>query len=157
MVITVASAGLQSSLPLLGSTTTAWKLPKAIYKQMDKVVSQDNSFMGTEIWIPFHHYILQNAVNHQDVKTILSSHSTHKQVAKPDLAHGMKTGDLTLSCQARLNPVMTVVMVRDAVKNSLRSQILEARSSSLGWGLYSKYKWYNLKEKRDVADLWLKT
>ena len=74
------------------------------------------------------------------MKTILSSHSTHKQVAKPDLAHGMKTGDLTLSCQARLNPVMTVVMVRDAVKNSLRSQILEARSSSLGWGLYSKYK-----------------
>lgn len=48
-------------------------------------------------------------------------------------------------------------MVRDAVKNSLRSQILEARSSSLGWGLYSKYKWYNLKEKRDVADLRLKT
>ena len=64
MVITFASAGLQSSLPLLGSTTAAWKLPKAIYKQMDKVVSQDNSFMDTEIWIPFHHYVLQNVVNH---------------------------------------------------------------------------------------------
>lgn len=86
------------------------------------------------------------------MKTILSSQSTHKQMSRPDLTQeGMKTGDPTSTCQARLNPVMAVVTVRDGVKNSLGSQTLEARSSSLGWGLYSKSKWCDLKEKRDMV------
>ena len=63
----------------------------------------------------------------------------------------MKIGDPTSTCQARLNPVTAVVTVRDGVKNSLGSQTLEARSSSSGWGLYSKSKWCDLKEKRDMV------
>lgn len=63
------------------------------------------------------------------------------------MAHGMKFGDRPP--QARLNQVMAVGTKGEGIK-SLRSQILEARSSSLGWRLYSKCKGHDLKEKRDM-------
>lgn len=151
-VMPVASAGLKLPLQLRISTTVAWKPPKTVCKQMGKAGFKKR-VMDLEMWISNTLLVFQTAILWILYPAFKMSkpfwvHRPHKNRQQAQFGPGDEVWwPPTPPPLARLNQVMVMGTVGKEIKSSLRSQISEARSRSLGWGFKGQVMWFESKEQ----------